>query len=357
MPAFNLLTINKIRSQPDGVALSFSVPDELGPLYQFVPGQYLTLRAEIDGDDIRRSYSICSSRNSENLEVGIKRVEGGLFSNYAAELKVGDSLHVMTPEGRFTAEIGGTHNYLLIAAGSGITPCLSIAKSVLTEEPDSRITLLYGNRNTQSIMFREDIDNLKNQYTDRFMHTHILSAENQDASSLNGHINDEKLQHFNCTGVINLNSYDAIYLCGPQAMIENCTSSLVALGYNKKNIKFELFNTGKVDTAQKTASRTRKSTRSKASTGRHVTIILDGAEREITVSDETILNAAQNAGLDLPFSCAGGMCCTCRCKVASGKTAMDLNFSLADWEVEAGYTLACQTRPESDDVILDFDAT
>ncbi len=351
MPTFNSLTISQIRPQADGVAISFAIPEELKNDYAFVPGQYLTLRADINSEDIRRSYSICSYHLNDVLEVGIKRVENGRFSNFACTLNVGDQLQVMTPQGRFTADIGGQHNYLLIAAGSGITPCLSITKSVFKDEPNSRLTLLYGNHNTKSIMFREDLNDLKNQYTERFTLSHLLTAEKQDADILNGRIDAEKLKRFNEAGLINVIACDTIYLCGPKEMIDNCSQGLQDLGVKKDRIKFELFTTG--DTAPVDRP-IRKSNEDKS--GTPVTIILDGAEQTVHVKDETVLAAAQRAGLDLPFSCAGGMCCTCRCKVASGKTAMDVNFSLADWEIDSGYTLACQTRPGSDDVVLDFDA-
>jgi len=352
MPPFNQLKISRVRPQPNGVALSFTVPPALAEHYKFLPGQYLTLRADINGEDIRRSYSACSHHQSDMLEVGIKQVEGGRFSNYAATLKAGDQCKVMTPDGRFTAEIGGKNNYLLVAAGSGITPCLSIIKSVLHDEPHSRISLVYGNHNTQTIMFRDDLDKLKDQFKDRFLLAHVLSAEKQDAVILNGRIDAEKLQHFENSSLIRITSCDAIYLCGPKGMIDSCSQGLISSGIDKEKIKFELFNTGD-EAPRKAPCKPVK----KNSAGIPVTIIHDGAERVVQVADETVLAAALRAGLDLPFSCAGGMCCTCRCKIAAGKTQMDLNFSLADWEIEAGYTLACQTRPHSDDVVLDFDAT
>ena len=353
MPAFNTLTISDIRPQPDGVALSFSVPSELTEQYRFLPGQYLTLRAEVNGEDIRRSYSICSNHNNDTIEVGIKRVEDGRFSNYASTLKVGDQCQVMTPQGRFTAEIGGNNIYLLVAAGSGITPCLSIIKSVLSDEPESHIALIYGNRNTQSIMFREDLDDLKNQFNDRFMLAHVLTGEKQDADIFNGRIDAEKLSKLKSAGLINPTACNAIYLCGPKEMIDSCSQGLIDSGVAKDKVKFELF-TSSDGTAIKPQT---KKTKKDSASGTPVTIILDGAERVIKVDNETVLAAAQRAGLDLPFSCAGGMCSTCRCKVTAGDTQMDLNFSLADWEIEAGFTLACQTRPHSDDVVLDFDFT
>ena len=353
MPAFHELTICHIRPQPDGVALSFSIPADLRQQYRFQPGQYLTLRAEVNGEDIRRSYSICSNHNSANVEVGIKRVEDGRFSNYAGTLRVGDTCQVMTPQGRFTAEPGGRNIYLLIAAGSGITPCLSIIKSVLSDEPQSHIALIYGNRNTQSIMFREDLDDLKNKFNDRFMLAHVLTGEKQDAGILNGRIDAEKLSQLKKAGLIKPQACNAVYLCGPEKMINDCSQALIASGIEKDKIKFELFTS-----ADGTPVKPRRKAKTKnTNTGTPVTIIHDGAEHIVIVNDETVLAAAQRAGLDLPFSCAGGMCSTCRCKVTAGSTKMDLNFSLADWEIEAGFTLACQTHPNSDDVILDFDFT
>ena len=213
MPAFNTLTISHTRPQPDGITLGFKVPDNIKSDYQFLPGQYLTLRATINNEDVRRSYSICSYHKDEYLEVGIKRVPDGLFSNHATTLTPGDQLQVMTPEGSFTTTIGGSNNYLLLAAGSGVTPCLSIASSVLQDEPDSKITLIYGNRKTRSIMFRRDLDDLKDRFKERLMLVHILSAEKQDAELLNGRIDADKLKYFHEAGLINVKAYNATYLC------------------------------------------------------------------------------------------------------------------------------------------------
>ena len=352
MPEFNTLTISHINAQPDGVTLGFDVPDKLKSDYCFVPGQYLTLRATINKQDVRRSYSICSYHRADRLEVGIKRVPDGAFSNHAATLKPGDQLQVMTPEGKFIASIGGKHNYLLLAAGSGITPCLSIAQSVLQDEPESCITLLYGNRNSQSIMFRQELNDLKDNYNERFMLLHVLSRENQDTELFTGRIDANKIKRLNDSGLLCANAYDAAYLCGPKEMIEQCSEALTTCGLEKSKIRFELFFTGSEPPPIK-----KKTPTSHTQHGKPVKIILDGIERTVQVNDETVLVAAQRSGLDLPFSCAGGMCSTCRCKVISGKTVMDVNFSLADWEIEAGFTLACQTRADSENVVLDFDAS
>ena len=346
-PEFHVLTIAAVRRLTDeSVAVSFNVPVDLAASYDFVPGQYLTLRTTIDGEDARRSYSICSARG-EKLEVGIKHLPGGLFSTFAQSLQAGDSLQVMTPQGNFKAEIGGRHQYVLIAAGSGITPCLSIARSVLEHEPESVVTLVYGNRTTASIMFRQEINDLKDLHTTRFVCVNVLSRERQDAECLNGRIDGGKVTALSRQKLLNLTHCDGVYICGPPAMVEDVKA---ALG-NGVIIHTELFTSVSAIELNKAPDAV---TDTEAVP---VKIIIDGAEREVMVNTqvETVLAAAQKAGLDLPFSCAGGMCCTCRCKVVNGQTAMDMNFSLADWEVEAGFTLACQTRPLDNAVVLDFD--
>ncbi len=350
---FHYLKISAIRPQTkDGVVISFEVPEKLKTEFTFVPGQYLTLRANVNGKDIRRSYSICSALLDSHLEVGIKQVEGGAFSNHALTLTVGDEVQIMAPQGRFTAVPGGTHNYLLLAAGSGITPCLSILKSVLQSEPDSAITLIYGNKSTESMMFRDDINNLKDRFTDRLQLIHVMSVERQDVEFLNGRLSGKTLDALTKQKIIFPSTYDAAYLCGPQSMIKDASQTLQNLGMDKSSIKFELFTTDNAPIPVRKRS-------SKPGKGAQVTIILDGSEKSVIVDGvmDTVLSAAKKAGLDLPFSCAGGMCCTCRCKVVEGKGEMDVNYSLQDWEIEAGFTLACQTRPTGDKMTLDFDAS
>lgn len=357
-PEFHELEVCEVRHlTDDSVAISFAVPAHLQSVFAFIPGQYLTLRADINGDDVRRSYSLCS-RVGDALEVGIKKVEEGLFSTMAQTLAVGDRLQVMTPQGGFRAEIGGRNRYLLIAAGSGITPCLSIAKSVLSAEPDSEIVLLYGNRNSSTIMFRDDINALKDTYTERFMVAHLMSAERQDAQLLNGRIDGEKITLLNDHRLIDAVAADGIYLCGPHEMIEQTRSALIKIGVVETQIHFELFATANADGTPSSAP-AKRSAKVPSKGGLNVRIIIDGVERDIAVDaqNETVLAAAQRSGMDLPFSCAGGMCCTCRCKIVAGESAMDMNFSLADWEIDAGFTLACQTRPLDARVVLDFDAT
>lgn len=359
----------------DALAISFAVPDALKASYQFTPGQYLTLRANIGGEDVRRSYSICSYHRAADPEVGIRHVPHGLFSNYLFSRAVGDSLQVMTPQGQFKAPVGGTHHYLLLTAGSGITPCLSIATSVLQDEPDSRITLVYGNRSTASTMFRSELNALKDRFTSRFIAVYLMSREPQSIDRLGGRLNGDKLRELIDCGMLDPARHDAIYLCGPLDMIDSMRQTLQQHAVPADHIHAELFTT-----AGSSASSTRasagtlnppESTPASGSTdpagaagtgaskGAAVTIILDGIRRQIRVdaNEETVLTAARRQGIDLPYSCAGGMCCTCRCKILSGRSQMDVNYSLQAWEIEAGFTLACQTRPESATMVLDFDAS
>ena len=275
-PEFNELTISAVRQlTDDSVAISVEVPSSLANGYEFIPGQYLTLRTTINGEDVRRSYSICS-KVGEQLEVGIKKLQGGLFSTFAQNLKAGDKLQVMTPHGNFKAPIGGQHHYVLIAAGSGITPCLSIAKSVLELEPESRITLVYGNRTTASIMFRQDINDLKDKYTTRLITINVLSGERQDAECLNGRIDSGKIALLTDLKLLNVADCDGVYLCGPAAMVEDVQS---ALGKDI-SIHTELFTTGDVAKAPLAA---RAPVDSDAVS---VKIIIDGAEREVQINEK-----------------------------------------------------------------------
>ena len=345
----NISTIRQVTS--DSIEISFEIPKKLKPIFDFLPGQYLTLRSKIKGEDVRRSYSICSPVGSETLSVGVKRIAGGTFSGFVNDLKCGDILQVMSPQGRFTAPIGGQHNYLLLAAGSGVTPIKSIAQSVLEGEQNSTITLCYANRNTESVMFRQDLDDLKDRYITRFLMTHLMDEEAQDVSLFNGRMDAEKLNTMTTRGLIAPLNYDAIYICGPQPMIEVTTDALLALGVSPDRIKFELFTpssplpiAGAADVVSETA-------------GALVEVVLDGARRNFKMlSGQMLLDAATQSGLELPYSCANGMCATCRCKLVSGNGVMAQNFSLEEWEMDKGFVLACQFKPNSDHVVLDFDA-
>lgn len=350
-PRFHDLTIAAIRPETtDAVALQFDIPEALKDEFAFTPGQYLTLRADIDGADTRRSYSICSPLGAKHLEVGVKRINGGAFSSYAQTLKPGDAIRVMTPQGRFTAPVGGKHNYLLLAAGSGVTPMVSIASSVLENEPDSTVTLAYANRTTDSVMFREAFDDLKDRYMTRFLLTHVMDEEHQDVDLFNGRLDAEKLHDMATRGLIHPLDYSAIYICGPQPMIEAASEAMKALGVPDDRLNFELFTPSG---APPTASAMRTEA---VADGAEVEVVIDGASRRFRMGEGmTLLESAAKAGLDIPFSCANGMCATCRCKLARGEAEMIQNFSLEQWEQDAGFVLACQVRPLSERITLDFD--
>lgn len=357
MSRFHDLIVADIdRDTPEAVAISLDVPPELADDFQYLPGQYLTLAAVIDGEDIRRSYSICSAPDEKHLRVGVKKVENGRFSSYASErLAPGDTIRVMPPEGRFTPQRGGDHHYLLIAAGSGITPMLSIAKTVLANEPNSLITLVYGNRSTATIMFRQELDDLKDRYLQRFSLIHVLSREAQDVDLLHGRIDAERITEMANAGLIYPNNADLTFICGPGEMIDKVSDAILALGTSADRLRFERFSVDGEMAAPRAPS---KAAREAVEKGVSVEVMLDGVRRDFTISDpqKTVLAAGQDAGLDLPFSCAGGMCCTCRCRIVEGSAEMAVNYSLQPWEIEAGFTLACQSRPTSERLVLDFDA-
>lgn len=355
-PKFHTLTIANIEPLTvDAKAISFAVPKALKEDYRFTPGQYLTLRSDVEGDDVRRSYSISSPLGNPVLTVGIRQVEEGVFSTFATQrLKVGDRVKVMTPQGNFTARTGGGETYLLVAAGSGITPMMSIARSSLEASPDARVTLVYGNRNSGTVMFREALEALKDRYMERFTLIHILSREDQDVPVLNGRIDAEKLMALTNTAAINPSGADAVYLCGPGEMIDEAKTALEALGVEKSRVHFELFTPADGSEPRKAPT---KATEDAVRHGATVEVILDGSRRSfhLASAEETVLDAAKREGLELPFSCKGGMCCTCRCKVLDGAAEMAVNYSLEPWEIKAGFTLACQARPTSAKLVLDFD--
>ncbi|MDN2583707.1 1,2-phenylacetyl-CoA epoxidase subunit PaaE [Aquibium sp. ELW1220] len=356
-PRFHDLVVTDIERQtPDAVAVAFAVPDALRDAFAFRPGQYLTLATTVDGQDVRRSYSICSAPGEPVLKVGVKKVADGRFSRFVNEmLSVGDTIRVMPPEGRFTSLAGDRHDYLLIASGSGITPMLSIAKTVLAHEPDSTVTLVYGNRTTDTIMFREELQDLKDAHMRRFSLVNLLSREKQDVDLLNGRIDGARIRRMADLGLIDPLSSDGVFLCGPGAMIDDVSAMLKDYGVDPDRIRYERFT----PSGEAPAPRVPSAAAQKAvAQGVSVEIVLDGVRRSFPMGEAaaTVLDAAHAAGLELPYSCAGGMCCTCRCRVVEGQSEMAVNFSLEPWEIEAGFTLACQTRPLSDRLVLDFDA-
>jgi ring-1,2-phenylacetyl-CoA epoxidase subunit PaaE len=355
-PRFHPLTIAAIREETaDARSVTFAVPPALARDYAFIPGQYVTIRVDLGGAEVRRSYSICSALGDDGLAVGIRCIAGGSFSDVARTLQAGDVLDVMTPQGRFLAPIGGVHDYLLLAAGSGITPMMSIMRSVLEGEPTSRVTLLYANRSSASIMFRDALDALKDRYLTRFALAHVLDEEEQEVPLLNGRLDADKLAAFARASVIQPKRHDGVYICGPQPMMDAACDAMRDLGVGRERIHVELFTPPGGPPPVASAS---KAAREAAAGGVAVEVVLDGVRRHfaLTEAGETVLAAARRAGLDLPYSCTAGMCCTCRCKVIEGEAEMIQNYSLQPWELEAGFTLACQTRPRSRRLVLDFDA-
>jgi ring-1,2-phenylacetyl-CoA epoxidase subunit PaaE len=350
-PRFHTLTISDLRRETaDAVSLAFTVPERLREAYRYVPGQYLTLRATIDGEDIRRSYSICSGLDDDELRVAIKRVEGGVFSNWANELREGNRLAVMTPDGRFGVPIepGARRTLVAFAAGSGITPVMAILKTMLRREA-GRCFLFYGNRTIDSIIFREQLEDLKDRYLSRLSVFHVLSREQQDIAVLNGHLDAEKLQLLMPT-IVPIAEVDQAFVCGPQPMIEGLEKALADLGMPRERIHVERFTPGVGGRPRPVVVAASEKPKAIA------TVISEGVRAEIPVAEgEAIIDAAIRAGRSLPYSCKGGMCCTCRARLLEGKVEMTVNYSLEPWETDAGYILTCQSHPVTERVVIDYD--
>lgn len=346
---FHDLTVLSVYPEGDSaVAVTFEVPEALHDSFAFAPGQYLTLRATVDGQDLRRSYSIASAPG-RGLTVGIKHVVDGVFSTWAQGLRAGDVVQVMPPEGRFV--LRGEQSIVLIAAGSGITPMVSIASDAL--ERGAQVALIYGNRTTDSIIFRTQLDDLKDRYTERFTLIHVLSREPQDVDLLNGRIDGAKVMALGRAGAVDLAGADGVFLCGPGAMIDDVAGAMEGV-VPADQVHFERFYT------EDTGPRPARSAAAEAAAeaGAAIEVVLDGTRRmfRLAAGDDNVVDAAARAGLELPYSCKGGMCCTCRCKVVEGAAEMAVNYSLEPWEMEAGFTLACQARAVTDKLVLDFDA-
>ena len=348
---FQSLTVAAVRRETaDGLVVSFENTAKMG----FTPGQYLTLRAEISGANEQRCYSICSAPADPMVDVAIKLVPGGRFSEWAHDmLKPGITVDVVAPEGRFGCSPDPTaaRRYLAIAAGSGITPILSLARTLLSDEPRSTFTLVYGNRDFASIMFREALDDLKDWYLSRFSLVHILSREVQDVALFNGRIDAAKLDALTAAGLITPSDADRIFVCGPSEMMDAAEATLPSLDTRADAIQTERF------LPTPGASARTPDICAASSEGAQVTAIYDGAARtfRMTPGETSAILAAERAGVELPSSCRGGMCCTCRARVVEGAAEMAVNYSLEDWELEAGFVLACQSWPTTPSLILDFD--
>lgn len=353
-PTFHSLTISEIiRETEDAVSIAFEVPESIQDSFQYLSGQYLTLRSEINGEDVRRSYSLCSAPFENEWRVAIKEVPNGKFSTFAnRELKTGMPLEVMTPAGNFklTPNESAEKHYVLFAAGSGITPILSIAKTALKEEPNSTVTLFYGNKGFASIIFREEIEGLKNKYMDRLRVIHVLSRESLGNSLQKGRIDAEKVDQLHKAFLQGV-SIDEVFVCGPEQMILDVKDRMIANGVDEKNVNFELFTSPSTQKAQVKQDTNAPKVES------NVTIIIDDEHIDINLSSngQNILDAGHEAGGDLPYACKGGVCCTCKAKVLEGSASMDVNYALEPDEVNAGYILTCQAHPTSDKLVVSFD--
>ena len=351
-PRFHRLRICEVRREtPECVSLAFDVPAELAAEYRFVQGQHLNLRATLDGEEVRRSYSICSGVDDGELRVAVKKVPGGRFSAWVNErLAVGDEIDVMTPEGRFFTPLdpGRSRHYLAFAAGSGITPVLSLIRTVLAREPASRFTLVYGNRRLASTMFHEALWELKDRYLARFAIYNVFSREGQEVELFNGRIDAAKARAF-LEALVPADGIDEAFVCGPASMIDEVEGALLGCGVPREHVHVERFGVpgaaaaAPVDDAEAAEAR--------------LTLVVDGVRREIDFhrGQHSILDAGRAAGIDLPFSCKGGMCSTCRARIVEGEVKMAKNFALEPHEVAAGFVLTCQSYPLTERVVISFD--
>ena len=357
MAQFYPLTVTDVRRETrDSVVVTLDPKEQHRDFFRFIQGQYLTFRMALDGEDVRRTYSICSAVQDRMLRVGIKKVQGGLFSSWAnAELKIGMTLDVMPPTGHFYVPLDSVNrkHYVAFAGGSGITPIFAIVKTTLITEPNSRFTLFYANEASSTIMFREELEDLKNIFMGRLNLVHILNREHQEVELFNGLITAEKcdllFKHW-----IDLKSVDSVFICGPQPMMMTINAALRAHGLTQQQIKIELFATPemakrkpKVDSAALTTSPQTC----------EATIIFEGRTRTFSMKKkiETVLEAGMREGLELPHACKSGVCSTCRAKLVEGEVDMDQNFALEDYEVARGVILTCQSYPATDRIVVNYD--
>ncbi|MBX2829189.1 MAG: 2Fe-2S iron-sulfur cluster binding domain-containing protein [Flavobacteriaceae bacterium] len=356
MATFHSIQIKDIyKETTDCSVITFDIPESLTSQFAFRQGQHLTLKALIDGEDTRRSYSLCSSPLEGVWKVAVKQIPGGKFSTYVnEELKAGDTLEVMPPSGTFGVDckVDSSKNYLFFAAGSGITPVLSMIKAHLAQEPNSTCKLFYVNRTTKSIIFKEELEQLRNQYFGRLEIYYFLTKERRDIELFNGRFDDAKMEVLTGT-FIDIPDTSEVFLCGPEEMVNYVGDYLVKAGLPKELVHFELFVTGLSEEDKKRAERLAQ----QSVEGVEVTIIDGGKEFHFTMTDEydNILDAALGAGADLPFACKGGVCSTCKCQILEGDVEMKINYALEDHEVAQNFVLSCQAVPTSEEVKVDFD--
>jgi ring-1,2-phenylacetyl-CoA epoxidase subunit PaaE len=355
MSKFYSLRVAKVKHETrDAIAVTFDVPPQLKETFAYQQGQHLTLRALIGGEDVRRSYSICSAVQDGELRVAIKRAQGGVFSTWANEtLTPGASLEVMPPMGHFNVPLDPANDkhYLAFAAGSGITPILSIVKTTLLAEPKSRFTLFYGNRASSSVIFRDELADLKDRYMERLNLAYVMSREQQDIELFNGRITRDKCSQF-LRYWIRAEDFDVAFICGPEDMMHGVSSALQEAGMPKERIRIELF-AASIPKHEHKPRQVEAGARHQA----EVTVIMDGNHASFTMDKdkESLLDAGLRAGIDMRYSCKGGVCSTCRCKVLDGEVEMDVNYALEDYEVARGFVLSCQSFPITDKVVVDFD--
>jgi ring-1,2-phenylacetyl-CoA epoxidase subunit PaaE len=354
---FHRLKIAEVRREtPDAVSIRFEISDELKEAFAFKAGQHLTLRTDLNGEDLRRNYSVCAAPHENEIRIAVKQMPGGRFSSWAnGALQAGHSVEVLPPMGRFvlpqTAD--PAPYYVALAGGSGITPVLSILKTILRENPQSRFTLLYGNRDSVSIMFLEELEGLKNRYLGRLEVYHFLENETEEVELFNGRIDRAKCEDV-FSSLVDVAAADAFFICGPGPMMDAAEEALKARGVSADKVFIERFSTGAVSAEQLA----REEVLQKKAAGTEITVTLDGRRAKIPFSAEkgNILECVQAAGLPAPYACKGGVCTTCRAKVLSGTVAMKKNYGLTDAEVAQGYVLTCQSVPTSQNVVLSYDS-
>ncbi|MDE2120392.1 MAG: phenylacetate-CoA oxygenase/reductase subunit PaaK [Betaproteobacteria bacterium] len=355
---FYALRVRAVEPDTDeAVIVSFDVPAELRERFAFTQGQYLTLRAHVDGKELRRSYSVCAGVDEELLRIGVRKVRGGVFSNWIAQsLRAGDSIEIMPPQGRFYVPVDpqASRNYLGIAGGSGITPVLSILKTVLAREPRSRFTLLYGNRSLRSTMFKEELEDLKNRFLARLQLHYVFSDEHSDSPLHQGVLDAERVGAF-LRSVVPARGIDHAFVCGPYQMNDQAEAALLAAGVSPERVHIERFGVAPGDAAAAGAVMHHAETRDPPLA--RVTIRRDGLSHTVDFrqGDPSILDVATAAGLDLPYSCTSGVCGTCRARLLCGEVRMDRNFALEKADIQAGFILACQAHPLSEQVEISFD--
>ena len=355
MRAFHpLRVVGKREETRDSVVLTLEVPESHADEFRYSPGQHLPVRAEIDGNNVRRTYSICASVDEQTLRLGVRVQDGGTFSNYlASQVAVGDTLDVMPPSGRFNTPLDTAHKkvYAAFVAGSGITPILSIVKSVLETERESAFVVFYGNRERATTMFVEDLWGLKNRFPDRLSLHFVMSREESEIELYNGRLDADKVASLH-TAFLAQEPPDEIFLCGPNPMIDEISGALLELGYRAENLHSERFRPGLRGEAMP-----RPAAKAVPQAGTQVAVVLDGQRQtfSMTSDSESILEAARASGIELPYSCKGGVCSTCRSKLTKGEVDMTVNYALEPWELEKGFILTCQASPKTSEIELDFD--